>query len=155
MVRCNDVKISPLDEQHKHVARDTTLRILIVEDEAILAMHMSCVLEDAGHDVIGTAVSTREALALVETSTSGPPDVALVDVNLLDGATGPALGRRLALEHGTHVVFVTANPREIGSELDAAVGVVEKPWTEEMLAAVVDHAGSGVPASRTLQPCTA
>ena len=38
---------------------------------------------------------------------------AFVDVNLRDGATGPAIARRIAHDHGLKVVFVTANPGQI------------------------------------------
>lgn len=41
-------------------------------------------------------------------------DLALVDVNLMDGATGPLIAEKLASEFGIEVVFVTANPTQFG-----------------------------------------
>ena len=44
------------------------LRVLIVEDEALLAMELEALVEEAGHEVVGWAVSSREALALLDTT---------------------------------------------------------------------------------------
>lgn len=55
-------------------------RILVVEDEYLLALDLRGTLEDAGAVVLGPAPSVSSALALVEAGT--PIDAALLDVNL-------------------------------------------------------------------------
>lgn len=61
---------------------DTTLRgqtVLVVEDEALVAMEFASVLEQQGCVVIGPAASVARALALIEKQR---PDAALLDLNL-------------------------------------------------------------------------
>lgn len=62
------------------------LRVMIVEDQAILAMELEMVLGDAGHTVVGCAMDQASAFSIAAREA---PQLALVDVNLLDGLTGP------------------------------------------------------------------
>ncbi len=57
----------------------TAGRILIVEDEFLLALEMRIILSDAGYRTLGPAKSVDQALALIE---SGDPQAAFVDCNL-------------------------------------------------------------------------
>ena len=61
------------------------MRVLIVEDEALIAMALADSLEDAGHEVVGPAATMAEALALCE---GAPPELAVLDINLRDGSNG-------------------------------------------------------------------
>lgn len=112
-----------------------TARILIVEDEMMVAMDMEAIIEDLGFEPIGIAADSREARKLAELQ----PDVALVDLNLRDGLTGPAVGRDLALR-GVQVVFVTANPRMVFDGIQGALGVVEKPVDDGTIASIISFA---------------
>ncbi len=118
-------------------------RILIVEDEALIALDLSFCLEALGHVVTGQAADSAEALSLAEEGL----DLALVDLNLRDGPTGPALGERLAREFGATVIYLTANPRQVGAGGHrlgdgGPVGILPKPYTEKALAAAVRFAVS-------------
>lgn len=64
--------------------------------------------------------------------------MALVDVNLADGATGPPIGQRLS-EFGIEVIFVTANPAQLGKGVEGALGAVEKPIDVSTLKQVLDY----------------
>ncbi|HEU0045383.1 response regulator [Sphingomonas sp.] len=97
---------------------------LIVEDEIFVALDLERILTDAGYHVVGIAADRREALEV-----AGQCAFAFVDVNLRDGLTGPLIAQRLAAEHGVRVVFVTANPSQIG-EGSPALGFVRKPFNE-------------------------
>ena len=66
-------------------------------------------------------------------------DLALVDLNLRDGLTGPEIGRTLGAR-GVTVLFVTANPRLLGEGIAGAVGVITKPTDEDMVREAVDYA---------------
>lgn len=112
-----------------------TARILIVEDEMMVAMEMEAIIEDLGFDAVGIAADRREALALAKLQ----PDVALVDLNLRDGLTGPDIGRALVAQ-GTQVVFVTANPRVVSSGVPGALGVCEKPIDDGTIASILGFA---------------
>jgi len=97
-------------------------RVLIVEDEFLIALDLGATVEGIGMQVAGLANDREQALRLAPSS-----DIAFVDVNLADGPTGPELGRRLAEEHGIAVVFMTGNPETIADGVKGAVGVVQKP----------------------------
>ena len=65
---------------------------------------------------------------------------AVVDVNLRDGETGPAIAERLRRDHGVAVLFVTANPRMVEHAAPVAIGVLSKPCDEELIGASVAYA---------------
>ena len=113
------------------------LRVLIVEDQALLAMELELVLSESGCNVVGCAMDTAGALAIAE---QDRPELALVDINLLDGMTGPDIARRLIKDHGTAVVFLTANPEQIPDGFAGALGAVSKPFDEATILGVVAFA---------------
>jgi DNA-binding response OmpR family regulator len=63
-----------------------TRRILVVEDEALVAMLVEDALRDAGFAVIGPASTVGEAFALIET---GQPEAVVLDLNLAGEASTP------------------------------------------------------------------
>lgn len=112
-------------------------KVLIVEDEMLVAASLEATLEDHGFSCVGIAPDTATALALAE---EARPDLALVDLNLRDGETGPEIGMRLAVEHGATVLFVTANPRRLGEGVPGTLGVLTKPCEEDAVAAALAFA---------------
>jgi CheY-like chemotaxis protein len=103
---------------------------MIVEDQAILAMELEMVLGDAGYSVVGCAMDQPGAFAIAR---SEAPELALVDVNLLDGLTGPDLAARLVQDHGIAVIFLTANPEQIPDGYAGALRAVSKPFDEQTI----------------------
>jgi CheY-like chemotaxis protein len=82
-------------------------RILVVEDESIVALDMRSRLISMGYDVSGIAASGEEALQLVAQS---KPDLILMDIKLqgdLDGVDTAELVHKTA---DIPVIFVTASP---------------------------------------------
>ncbi|MBU1324169.1 MAG: response regulator [Alphaproteobacteria bacterium] len=116
---------------------DGGLRVMIVEDQALLAMELELILLDGGCEVVGVAVDARGAIAVAERE---KPDLALVDVNLMDGMTGPQIAHRLVAEQGAAVIFLTANPEQIPDGFSGALGAVCKPFDEQTIRAVVGFA---------------
>lgn len=110
-------------------------RVLIVEDETFVAWEMAETLSDYGYDCVGIADDTASAMRLG----SEPIDVALVDVNLCDGATGPQIGALLA-DKGVRVIFVTANPRQLGKGVPGTLGVISKPVDFQLIGEALDFA---------------
>jgi two-component system, response regulator PdtaR len=116
-----------------------SLRILVVEDEILIALELESLLQDAGHTVVGIAASSREA---VETGSRFKPDLAFVDIHLADGPTGVDVARRLnAL--GITVLFMTANAKRIPEDSAGALGVISKPYTERGVRQALDYAMKG------------
>jgi len=112
-----------------------TPQIMIVEDEFLIAMELEQIVGNLGYDCIGVADDTESALKLV----AKKPGIALVDVNLSDGPTGPIIGARLANEFGVKVVFITANPRLLGDGVEGTLGAVTKPVEIEVLKDVLSY----------------
>lgn len=123
-------------------------RILIIEDEFLVALDMQVGLEDAGHDVVGVGDDWASAMQLATCN----PGVALVDVNLCDGATGPAIGAWLGQETGCTVIFVTANPRQIDQPIPGALGVMIKPVDSRQVVAAVEFVVAARNGQHTLTP---
>jgi two-component system, response regulator PdtaR len=111
-------------------------RILIVEDEMLVACEVEAVLGDLGHEVVGIAPDLDTAMELA----AQPIDLALVDLNLRDGMTGPEIGKRLCEIGNVAVLFVTANPRLLGEGIAGAIGVLTKPTDEAAVKSAVDYA---------------
>ena len=113
-----------------------TARILIIEDEALVAMELRFVLEDLGHEVLGVAATAKAALDLVR---ENDVDLALVDIHLSDGPTGINLGRELGQEMGVSVLFMTANPGMVRDGVAGTIGVLSKPTDEHAVQRAVDY----------------
>ena len=111
---------------------------LIVEDEIFVALDLERILTEAGYQVAAIAADSQSAI-------DAAPNVsfAFVDVNLRDGATGPDLAERMARDYGVKVVFVTANPAQIGAQSDCALGYIRKPFSESSILAAASLAVSG------------
>lgn len=109
-------------------------RILIVEDETFVAWEMAETLSDYGYDCVGIADDTASAMRLGAQTA----DLALVDVNLCDGATGPQIGAYLASHYGIKVIFVTANPRQLGAGVPGTLGVISKPVDFKLIGEALD-----------------
>lgn len=121
-------------------------KVLIVEDEMLVALNLQSTLVELGYAAMGIAPDAETALALAEQR----PDIALVDVNLRDGKTGPQIGEKLAQNYGATVLFVTANPRQLGDGVPGAVGVINKPYDDQVIGAAlafVSQYRAGQPAS--------
>ncbi|WP_375461780.1 response regulator [uncultured Enterovirga sp.] len=132
------------------------LRILIVEDERLIAMQLEDDITDAGHEVVGCAMSSSEAILLAERTR---PDLALVDIHLADGPTGVDVVRQLVRLDNV-VVFMTSNVKRIPADFAGAAGVLNKPVSSHglhqalrFIRARMQHEGHGTkPSSLTVAP---
>ncbi len=80
-------------------------RILIVEDQAIVAIDIQSQLEGLGYRVVGIASSAVQACAM---ATAMAPDLVLMDIHLDSAADGIDAAERIRQEHGIPIVFLTA-----------------------------------------------
>lgn len=107
-------------------------RILIVEDEPLVAFDNEHFLRDAGYDVIGAVDTVPDAIRHLD----GPlPDLVLADVNLSDGGNGRDVARA-AREKGVPLMFVTG-----ACPVDAqalAVGCLAKPYSQRDLLGAIE-----------------
>ena len=134
--RNRDSEASFSNDTPVNTVKVMSANILIVEDEMLVAFETEAVLSDLGHRVVGIAPDLDTALALADR----PLDLALVDLNLRDGLTGPEIGRRLCALGTRAVLFLTANPRILGDGIAGAIGVLTKPTDAAAVEQAVDYA---------------
>lgn len=110
-------------------------RILVVEDEALIAMDLQALLEDAGYRVIGPANSSAAALKLID---ADEPDVALLDVNL---GRSDAFGVASVLtERKTPIIFLTGHTAHKLPPAHRHLPLVSKPYLPQVLLQAVQRA---------------
>ena len=80
-------------------------RVLIVEDEQIVAADLEAKLTRMGYQVVGTAASGAEGLRLAD---EVRPDVVLMDIQLQGAMSGTEAARIIQRSTGSAIVFVTA-----------------------------------------------
>jgi two-component system, response regulator PdtaR len=115
--------------------------ILVVEDEGLIALHMTQLLEKAGYRVAGPAYSGE--MVIRELETSPPPDLVLMDVGLAGSLDGIETARKIRQRFPVPLIFVTAYGSEQMLERMREVapdGVIIKPFVSEVLLALVGKA---------------
>lgn len=127
-----------LDEAHAELAAQPSARVLVIEDEPIIALHITEIVRDAGHDVIGNATRKSEAVAL---ATEHRPDLVLADIQLDDGSTGIEAAQEILESLDVPVVFVTAFPERLltGERMEPTY-LVSKPFDPETLVVTMAQA---------------
>jgi CheY-like chemotaxis protein len=116
-------------------------RVLVVEDEILVAMDANDRLGDLGYEVCGTAATAEDAIALAREQC---PDLVLMDLNLggpRDGVHAAAEIR--VLDPTVGIVFMTAYADPVNRARMAALdpdGIVIKPYTDADFARAVEHA---------------
>jgi DNA-binding response OmpR family regulator len=109
--------------------------ILVVEDEALIAMDLQALLEEAGYRVLGPANSSAAALALLD---SDEPDVALLDVNL--GRSDVFGVANVLAERKTEVIFLTGHTAQKLPPAHRHLPLVAKPYLPHVLLQAVKSA---------------
>jgi CheY-like chemotaxis protein len=112
-------------------------RIVVVEDEVFIRLDLMTHLGQAGHSVVGTAVSASEAVRVVERER---PDLVLMDIRLVGERDGIEAAIEIWERFGIRSLFVSANLDPAARAKAAAanpVGFLEKPFTSRGLLAAV------------------
>jgi CheY-like chemotaxis protein len=109
------------------------LRVLIVEDEMLVAMNIEDMLLELGHEVAGIASRLEPALALAR---DGAFDIAMLDVNLAGDRSFPVAD--LLIERGLPFLFATGYGPGGIDEKYRDRPVLQKPFRAADLAAAVD-----------------
>ena len=114
--------------------------VLVVEDEALIAMDLELLLGGRGYRLLGPAATVARALRLLDGG-DGTPDVALLDVNLRGGTAAPVAARLRAL--GVPFVLASAydDARLAALGLGGAPSVGKPADARRLLAALAKAAG--------------
>ena len=114
-------------------------RVMVIEDETIIAMDLKGIVQAMGHEVTGVA---RTHSAAVELGRAKQPDLILADIQLADGSSGIDAVNELLGELGDlPVIFITAFPERLltGDRPEPAF-LISKPYSEEQVRSAVSQA---------------
>jgi PAS domain S-box-containing protein len=115
-------------------------RILIVEDEAIVALDLADRLAAFGYDIIGTAADGAVAQELVRTKS---PDLILMDIQIKGDIDGIETAERIRLRYDIPIIFLTANSDEQTvrrAKITGPFGYLLKPFEERELHTTIEMA---------------
>jgi len=122
------------------------LRVLVVEDEALVADYIADVVEEAGHEVAGFAATGEKALRRLE---QNRPDLAILDIKLKGSLSGIDVARRareLAIPH----MFISGSGDPSTREAAEATGplaFLQKPFSQDRLISALRSAANRKAAS--------
>jgi CheY-like chemotaxis protein len=124
---------------HDEMANRMAGRVLIIEDEPIIAMDLESMVADQGHRITGIARTRSEAVKL---GSADKPDLILADIHLADSSSGiDAVNDLLAQFGDIPVIFITAYPeRLLTGERPEPAFLITKPYTEDQIRAAVGQA---------------
>jgi CheY-like chemotaxis protein len=117
-----------------------TGRILIVEDEQIIAADLRNKLKCMGHEVVGMAIAGEEAISMAE---QFQPDLVLMDVQLEGAMSGIEAARIIQERAGCQIIFITAFPYVFLSDPTQMTQpriCIAKPFSRMQLEAVLGAA---------------
>ncbi|MEG3171725.1 response regulator [Sphingomonas sp. ZB1N12] len=120
------------------IENQTRAKVLIIEDEPIIAMDIETIVRDLGHDVTGVAVTRDEAVALaMETR----PGLVLADIQLADDSSGIDAVKDILAEFEVPVIFITAFPeRLLTGERPEPTFLITKPFQRSTVKAAISQA---------------
>ncbi len=81
-------------------------KVLIVEDERVVAKDLALTIESMGYEVTGSAASRDEALAICARTV---PDIVLMDIRIKGDVDGIDTAKELLETYGLHVIYLTAH----------------------------------------------
>jgi CheY-like chemotaxis protein len=110
------------------------MKILIVEDNALVALDLEQQVTDAGHSVVGIADTASKAIGL---AAAHGADLALMDISLADGSSGIEAAVVLKECFDIPSIFVTATLPTRPEVRQAAIGHLSKPYSEEEVVAAI------------------
>ena len=127
-----------VEESGRELAAQIATDVLIIEDEALIALELQAVVENLGHKVIGIARTHADAVALAKNK---KPGLILADIQLADGSSGLDAVNELLRSFEVPVVFITAYPeRFLTGERPEPAFLISKPFQPAMVSAVASQA---------------
>ncbi len=127
-----------IDEALAEIERQTSARVLIIEDEPMIAMDIETIVRDLGHEVTGIAVTRDEAVAQAK---NDPPGLVLADIQLADDSSGIDAVSDILADIDVPVIFITAFPeRLLTGERHEPTFLITKPFQRATVKAAIAQA---------------
>lgn len=123
----------------RELERSVAGKVMIIEDEAIIALDISGIVTEMGHAVTGIARTRTEAVRL---ASENKPDLILADIQLADNSSGiDAVNDILGQFEDLPVIFITAFPERLltGQRPEPAF-LITKPFSEDQVRSAVSQA---------------
>lgn len=125
-------------ETRQSIAESLQAKVMIIEDESIIALHIKSIVEELGHDVIGISRTRNEAIAM---ATMTQPELVLADISLADGSSGIDAVNDILDVMDVPVIFITAFPeRLLTGERPEPTYLITKPFEQQTVTATIGQA---------------
>jgi CheY-like chemotaxis protein len=127
-----------IDQAGREISSQIAAKVMIIEDEPMIALDIEQLVTEIGHEVVGIAATRREANALAKSSN---PGIILSDIQLADGSSGIDAVNDILKDGPRPVVFITAYPeRLLTGERAEPTFLITKPFQPAMVKAVISQA---------------
>lgn len=133
--RSPDEVAALIAEARDEIDRQTRARILIIEDEPIIAMDIEMIVRELGHEVVAVATTHTEAVAEAQ---KHQPGLVLADIQLADNSSGIEAVQEILTGLQVPVIFITAFPERLltGDRPEPAF-LLTKPYQPGTLRAAI------------------
>jgi CheY-like chemotaxis protein len=122
----------------KSIDRDLESRVLIIEDETIIALDIENLVTEMGHKVTGIATTRDDAIRMAKEQ---KPDIILTDIQLADGSSGIDAAVAILKDFDIPVIFITAYPeRLLTGERPEPTYLITKPFSRDTVRATLGQA---------------
>ena len=132
-----DVERAILEAQ-KTIDNQLASKVLIIEDEPIIALDLENLVSELGHKVVAVAATKDDAVAKAR---SERPGLVLADINLGEGGSGIDAVSEILSSFDIPVIFITAYPEKLlTGERPEPTYLIAKPFLPETVQATVGQA---------------
>lgn len=129
---------SLLAEAEAGISSQEAARVMIIEDETIIALDLRALVQEFGHTVTGVARTHAEA---VQKAATDNPELILADIQLADGSSGLEAVREILRDLPVPVIFITAYPeRLLTGNRPEPTYLITKPFNPQVVQATMAQA---------------
>ncbi|MEP9354075.1 response regulator [Xanthobacter sp. KR7-65] len=122
----------------REIDRQIATRVLIIEDEWVIALDLKTLVAELGHEVVGVAPTHAKAVELAKAGNFG---LVLADIQLADGSSGIEAVTEILESFNVPVIFITAFPdRLLTGERPEPTYLITKPFLTETVKATIAQA---------------
>lgn len=127
-----------IDQAQKDIEAQLKTKVLIIEDEPIIAADIEGIVMDLGHEVTGIATTRDEAVALAKEI---EPGLVLCDIHLADNSSGIDAAHDILGDLDVPLIFITAFPeRLLTGDKPEPTYLITKPFESNTVKAAMGQA---------------